>query len=436
MTEHIKINDVAPRVQYIADGAQVAFPFAFAIFKDADLEVYLADALQAEGFSITGAGISAGGTLTFDVAPPADALVTLRRRLAVQRLSDFQEGGAFRAKVINDEMDYQAAASQQIADDVGRAVKRSATSSSSADLTLPEPVAGRALKWNEAGTGLEVSDFDPDAASDAALSAQTAQVAAEAAQGAAETARDQSAVSAAAAADSAASAEAAAASNLFARVEARSASFAVALADDGTLFQIDASAAPVTVSLGEIAALGDGFRVGLARLDGTINGVTVQAGGGDLYVDGTASFGLNVLYDTATVIADLDTARWTKIVNPDDTTLLRSNVGKAVSAGYGAVGGTLTYGGTVTPNFANGNFFDLTATGNFTLNFPTLLAGQGKGIMAIDVTASGTAVSITLGAGLAEQGGDGLVVALGKTQRVWLVLKSAVAGHVYAEELT
>ena len=51
MAEHITIGDVAPRVQYVADGAQAAFTYPFPIFDDADLEVRLdiADAAPAGG---------------------------------------------------------------------------------------------------------------------------------------------------------------------------------------------------------------------------------------------------------------------------------------------------------------------------------------------------------------------------------------------------
>ena len=58
-------------------------------------------------YQITGAGASAGGEVTFVVAPADTVSVTLVRRLAIQRISDFQASGEFRAKVINDELDFQ-----------------------------------------------------------------------------------------------------------------------------------------------------------------------------------------------------------------------------------------------------------------------------------------------------------------------------------------
>jgi hypothetical protein len=155
MPGHIQVGDAVPRVQYAANGSQTAFTFLFPIFTAADMEVWLDDVRQSpSAYSISGAGISAGGTVLFAVPPANGVLVTLRRRLAIARTSDYQDDGIIRAKVLNDELDYQIAAIQQVAEDAGRAVKRSFTSTSSADLTLPEPIAGKAIGWNAAGDAL------------------------------------------------------------------------------------------------------------------------------------------------------------------------------------------------------------------------------------------------------------------------------------------
>lgn len=161
MTEHIQINDVVPRVQYLADGIQSAFTFPFAIFKLADLEVWQDDALQAGGYTVSGAGVSTGGVALFVVPPAAGSRITLRRRLTIARTTDYQSDGLIRAKTLNDELDYQVAALQQVAEDVDRAVRRAPTALAVVDLTLPAPVAGKAIGWNAAGTGLtnDPADF-------------------------------------------------------------------------------------------------------------------------------------------------------------------------------------------------------------------------------------------------------------------------------------
>lgn len=174
MAEHIQINDVQPRIHYVADGIQSAFSFPFAIFRDTDLEVWQGDAKLSAGYAVSGAGNSTGGTAILAAPPPPGTGVTLRRRLVVTRTTDFQSDGLIRAKSLNDELDFQVAAIQQVADDLGRAVRRSPTSASTADLTLPEPAPRRALRWNDSGTALVNTDHDPDAVGDATRAAAEA----------------------------------------------------------------------------------------------------------------------------------------------------------------------------------------------------------------------------------------------------------------------
>ncbi len=199
MTDHIQIGDTAPRIQYEGDGAQTAFAYPFPIFKAADLEIWLDDLRQETGYDVSGAGQSAGGTATFATPPALGARVTLLRRIDIQRTTDFQFYGAIRAGVLNDELDYQTAAIQQIAEEAGRAIRRSPTSSSLADLILPEPVAGKAIGWNATGDGLtnDPADFAATVAS-AESAASDAQVSAAQAAASASTAASQASLASAA----------------------------------------------------------------------------------------------------------------------------------------------------------------------------------------------------------------------------------------------
>jgi hypothetical protein len=119
MDQHITIGDIAPRVQYAADGTQASFPFGFPIFTEADLEVRLDNLVQQGSYTVIGAGLSGGGSVQFAAPPPAGVLVTLRRHLAIARTTDFHESGILRARVLNDELDYQIAALQEMSDSLG-----------------------------------------------------------------------------------------------------------------------------------------------------------------------------------------------------------------------------------------------------------------------------------------------------------------------------
>lgn len=152
MPEHITIGEVAPHALYVADGVQTAFTFPFPIFAAADLEVRLNRVLQSGGYTITGAGRSGGGQVVFATPPAAGALVALRRRLRIARTTDFQENGVLRARTLNDELDYQTAALQDVAAEVAGAIRLD-PSEAGGRLTLPprEARANRLLGFDSVG---------------------------------------------------------------------------------------------------------------------------------------------------------------------------------------------------------------------------------------------------------------------------------------------
>jgi len=161
MSEHIQIGAIAPRVQHVADGVVTVFVYPFPIFAAADLAVYLDDTKQTSGFTVNGAGVSSGGDVTFDTAPANGVTVTLAREIEITRTSDFQEGGEFRASVLNDELDYLTAALQQVADDVDRTIALS-TKDPTSGLVLPD-VAARASQYlGFDGTGQIIAAAVPE----------------------------------------------------------------------------------------------------------------------------------------------------------------------------------------------------------------------------------------------------------------------------------
>ena len=165
MENHIKILGVLPRIQYIANGENATFEFPFAIFKDENIQVYLGDVLQnSNTYTVSGAGQTEGGSITFSNAPEQGSVVTLYRNIDIERTTDFQEGGALRANALNYELDYQIACQQQIADNLNRSmVLPPYAVASEVDLTLPTPSAGKAIVWNSDGTNLENSTVEVNA---------------------------------------------------------------------------------------------------------------------------------------------------------------------------------------------------------------------------------------------------------------------------------
>ena len=165
MTDHVKIYGVKPRIQYVADGTLTEYEFPFAIFKTSDIDIYFADTKQeSDTYTVSEARHSDGGTVTFESAPEAGTIITIVRNLSIERTTDFQEGSTLRAKVLNDELDYQIACQQQIAENLNRSmVLPPYATDADVDLTLPTPSAGKAIVWNSDGTNLENSTVSVNA---------------------------------------------------------------------------------------------------------------------------------------------------------------------------------------------------------------------------------------------------------------------------------
>jgi 16S rRNA A1518/A1519 N6-dimethyltransferase RsmA/KsgA/DIM1 with predicted DNA glycosylase/AP lyase activity len=151
MADHIRIGDVAPRIQYAANGVQTAFTYPFPIFSSADLEVRLNGLLVFTGFSITGAGLSEGGQVVFDQPPGAGTRITLRRHLKILRNTDFQQNGVLRARILNDELDYQVAALQEAQDGLSGTIRLDPSEYGATVLPLAEARANRILGFDATG---------------------------------------------------------------------------------------------------------------------------------------------------------------------------------------------------------------------------------------------------------------------------------------------
>ncbi len=163
MTNHIQITGNIPRIQYTANGTQTHFEFPFAIFESANLKVYLNDTLQNNNTYSIETGTT-NGAVNFTQAPASGTAITLCRNLNIKRTSDFQDGSALRASVLNDELDYQTACIQEVADNLNRSmVLPPYALGTDVNLTLPTPAAGKAIVWNTDGTNLENSTVSVNA---------------------------------------------------------------------------------------------------------------------------------------------------------------------------------------------------------------------------------------------------------------------------------
>jgi hypothetical protein len=138
MTEHIDIPSVLPRIQFIGDGQTTVFIYPFPIFEAADLWVYLDAVRQTNGFTVSDAGETAGGECIFDAAPAQDVIVTLVRKTAIYRTTDFSDSLDFRKETFDLELDIRAAVDQEIDARLARAIRLADTDT---DTTMELPAA-------------------------------------------------------------------------------------------------------------------------------------------------------------------------------------------------------------------------------------------------------------------------------------------------------
>jgi hypothetical protein len=101
------VNDLPPRVQYIAAAAQTDFDYPFPIFEDEDLVVNVdgVDLALTTHYSVSGEGDDTGGTVTLVTPMDGDEIVTIYRDIAITRDTDMQQNGPWRSDTYNDEQD-------------------------------------------------------------------------------------------------------------------------------------------------------------------------------------------------------------------------------------------------------------------------------------------------------------------------------------------
>ena len=122
----LTVGDITPRAQYTATANQTTFAYAFPIFVNTDLKVYIGSTLKTltSHYTVTGAGNSSGGNVVLGSGASAGDIVTIYRDLPVARSSDYQTGGTFRAETLNDDLDKLAMMIQQVEYDLNNRVLR------------------------------------------------------------------------------------------------------------------------------------------------------------------------------------------------------------------------------------------------------------------------------------------------------------------------
>lgn len=165
--------------QYTASAGQTTFTYDFKIYDDDEITVQQNSTTLTltTDYTVTGAGDAGGGTIVLVSGATLNDIITLTGNTMVERETTFTNGGEFSASAINGEYNKILYLLSENVTELAKSVNL-AVYDPSFDAGIPTPVANRAVKINAAGTGFEMSTYDPDDASDAAAAAAASAAAA------------------------------------------------------------------------------------------------------------------------------------------------------------------------------------------------------------------------------------------------------------------
>lgn len=155
----VSSND--PRRTYNGDGVSVNFATPY-FLTNADLKVYVGGVLKTitTDYTVIGAGVTAGGTVTFLSAPAAGTgNVAIIREPDQLQSSQLPSNDPFPSKTVETMIDKLTMIVQRLFDKLTRTLTLSDTDSSSVSLTLPPASALKFFRWNASANAIENVDI-------------------------------------------------------------------------------------------------------------------------------------------------------------------------------------------------------------------------------------------------------------------------------------
>lgn len=136
------------------NGVTTVFPYTFKIISDGDIEVSIDDVIKTLNvdYTVSGAGLDAGGDVTMTTAPAVGTTVVRRRDMAIVRSTDYQDQGTLPAATLDLDIDSTVLMMQQLDERLGRTF--SLPASFSGVSAFPAPAAGYLLGWDALGKNL------------------------------------------------------------------------------------------------------------------------------------------------------------------------------------------------------------------------------------------------------------------------------------------
>jgi len=165
------VSSTTSKVSYTGNGLTTAFAVPFYFLEAADLQVILrsgtTETVQAltTNYTVTGAGVSSGGTVTMLTAPAAAVTVTIRRNIEATQETDLLPNDRLPAESLETALDKATMLAQQLGEESARSIKFPA---SDAVMSSQVPAASaRASKFlSFDSNGLPVATVGVDATTD------------------------------------------------------------------------------------------------------------------------------------------------------------------------------------------------------------------------------------------------------------------------------
>lgn len=146
---------------YNGNGSTTAFATGFQFIANADLKVTVTDSsgvptvqVLTTDYTVTGAGSSSGGTVTFVTAPASGEKVNIESNVTIDQQTDYVEGGSFAAATHETALDKLTKIAQQLQAQIDRSFQFPVVNQSIDPIT-DTATASYLLRVNAAGDGLE-----------------------------------------------------------------------------------------------------------------------------------------------------------------------------------------------------------------------------------------------------------------------------------------
>ena len=165
------VSSTTSKASYSGNGTTTAFTVPFYFLESADLQVILrsgtTETVQTltTNYTVTGAGVSSGGTVTMLVAPAAGTTLTILRNIEATQETDLVPNDRLPAETLEVALDKATMLIQQLDEEIGRALKFPASDAvMSAQIPAATARASKFLTFDASGN--PVASIGTDATTD------------------------------------------------------------------------------------------------------------------------------------------------------------------------------------------------------------------------------------------------------------------------------